>query len=574
MASTDPVVTGNETAMQIALQTVEKKVRNLEKRKGKLDGYREDNRKGKELNDDQKAAIAKYDEVMQNLEFARELQQQFKTMIVDEERSSKKKLKKEAVERAKVESGRLASILTFQKIIMALSKPKVLEQFKSGENKLKMSKEQFGDLEEFVQLVSKVKSLDENDKETVSLAEHLISLAEAKPKKAVGKTSYKDLNDTFNSMKKSGFNFEEALNKSETETTTTTSTKVEKVSKANNKMTNGSNGNKSDHSTSVSAEATPVQEKSPEPQQHQRQQPVVPMPNAAAPPMFPPPPTMTFVPPTTQQPSINFLQESQIDMESPHMDPAVVMVHHTAPPVTTSAPHFNMYIPTTLAQLQHQQQQFGGHFVPPQQPQQQQQKGAPGFPVSAAAQVQLEQQPQQVMPKSPEEVNQQCLEQVASNEAEKKPPGFSPSQKEVKDEMPPIDDWNEEIAKEEENSENRDRGSRGGRGRGGRGGGQFRGRGGFKRGGGENGYRGNGENGYRGNGENGYRGGRGGGRGRDRDGNFRDREFRSSNRGGKREFDGERGPRGGQRGHRGGGGYRGGNNHQQQNGGYVKENGN
>ena len=102
------------------------------------------------------------------------------------------------------------------------------------------------------------------------------------------------------------------MNKSETETTTTT--KVEKVNKANNKMTNGgSNGNKSDHSTSVSAEATPVQEKSPEPQQL-RQQPVVPMPNAAAQPqpMFPPPPTMTFVPPTTQQPSINFLQESQI----------------------------------------------------------------------------------------------------------------------------------------------------------------------------------------------------------------------------------------------------------------------
>ena len=76
-------------------------------------------------------------------------------------------------------------------------------------------------------------------------------------------------------------------------------------------MMNG-NGSKSDHSSS--AEATPV-EKSPEPQpqhQPQRQQPVVPMPNAAAPPMFPPPPTMTFVPPTTQQPSINFLQESQI----------------------------------------------------------------------------------------------------------------------------------------------------------------------------------------------------------------------------------------------------------------------
>merc|ERR1711953_460519 len=146
MSSTEVIGSPNDSALSLALQTLEKKVRNLEKRKGKLDGYREDDRKGKELNADQKAAIAKYDEVMQNLEFARELQQQFKTMIVDEERSSKKKLKKEAVERAKVESGRLASILTFQKIIMALAKPKVLEQFKSGENKLKMSKEQFGDL--------------------------------------------------------------------------------------------------------------------------------------------------------------------------------------------------------------------------------------------------------------------------------------------------------------------------------------------------------------------------------------------------------------------------------------------
>lgn len=176
---------------------------------GKLDGYREDNRKGKELNPDQKAAIAKYDEVMQNLEFARELQQQFKNMIVEEERSRKKQLKKEALERSKAESSRLATILTFQKIIGALSKPKVFEDFKSGDNKFKLNKEQVADLEEFVTSVSKVKSLDESDKENVSLAEHLISLAEAKPKKAVGKMTYKELNELFNNMKKSGYNFEE-----------------------------------------------------------------------------------------------------------------------------------------------------------------------------------------------------------------------------------------------------------------------------------------------------------------------------------------------------------------------------
>ena len=70
------------------------------------------------------------------------------------------------------------------------------------------------------------------------------------------------------------------------------------------------------------------------------------------------------------------LQESQIDMESPHMDPAVVMVHHTVPPPTTQGPPFNQIFipPTTLAALQQQQQQhFGGHFQ-----QQQQKQGAPG----------------------------------------------------------------------------------------------------------------------------------------------------------------------------------------------------
>ena len=66
-------------------------------------------------------------------------------------------------------------------------------------------------------------------------------------------------------------------------------------------------------------------------------------------------------------------------MESPHMDPAVVMVHHTVPPPTTSGvaagPPFNQIFipPTTLAALQQQQQQHFTHFQ-----QTQQKQGAPG----------------------------------------------------------------------------------------------------------------------------------------------------------------------------------------------------
>ena len=133
-------------------------------------------------------------------------------------------------------------------------------------------------------------------------------------------------------------------------------------------------------------------------------------------------------------------------------------------------------------------------------------------------------QPQQVMPKSPKEVKQ-----VASNEAEKKPP----SQKEVKDEIPPIDDWNEEITKKEENSKKRDRRDLGGQG--GFKGGRKSGNG--YRGNGKKGYRGNGKKGYHGNGKKGYHGngenGSHGDQGRNRDGNFRDSEFHSSNHDGQ-----------------------------------------
>ena len=57
---------------------------------GKLDGYRADRERGKTLNEDQKAAIEKYDEVIGTLEFARELSGQFAKLVVDEDKERKK----------------------------------------------------------------------------------------------------------------------------------------------------------------------------------------------------------------------------------------------------------------------------------------------------------------------------------------------------------------------------------------------------------------------------------------------------------------------------------------------------
>ena len=76
-----------------------------------MDGYRADYQRGKTLNDDQKAAIAKYDEVLQTLEFARELSAQFKTLAIEEEKTRKKQIKKDLQERNKAEIERIASTI-------------------------------------------------------------------------------------------------------------------------------------------------------------------------------------------------------------------------------------------------------------------------------------------------------------------------------------------------------------------------------------------------------------------------------------------------------------------------------
>ena len=53
-------------------------------------------------------------QVLQNLEFARELSGQFKTLALEEEKNRKKQIKKEQQERNKMEIERVASTLEIQ----------------------------------------------------------------------------------------------------------------------------------------------------------------------------------------------------------------------------------------------------------------------------------------------------------------------------------------------------------------------------------------------------------------------------------------------------------------------------
>lgn len=83
------------------LVAAEHKIRNLEKRKQKLDQYRTEQADGKTLNADQLAAVAKYNEVIQQLEFNRELVSCLRQVHQQTIKFIKQELRREVTERNK-----------------------------------------------------------------------------------------------------------------------------------------------------------------------------------------------------------------------------------------------------------------------------------------------------------------------------------------------------------------------------------------------------------------------------------------------------------------------------------------
>jgi hypothetical protein len=93
-ASNDPTSTDPITQ---AVLVLEKKQRNLGKRKEKLEGYEQEAKSGKELHKDQKEALAKYSDVLGQIDCVKELTEQLKK-IQSESIKNQKRLSKQAAE--------------------------------------------------------------------------------------------------------------------------------------------------------------------------------------------------------------------------------------------------------------------------------------------------------------------------------------------------------------------------------------------------------------------------------------------------------------------------------------------
>ncbi|KAG7235835.1 hypothetical protein INR49_002135 [Caranx melampygus] len=125
---------GYDTYIEDGLICLKHKVRNLEKKKLKLEDYKKRLNQGQALNKDQMAAVEKYDEVLHNLEFARELHKTLDGLTESLLRAQRKAVKKEQVAKVEVERRRLSTVLQVQHLLHSLQQEHVRRDLLAGHN--------------------------------------------------------------------------------------------------------------------------------------------------------------------------------------------------------------------------------------------------------------------------------------------------------------------------------------------------------------------------------------------------------------------------------------------------------
>ncbi|GAB6033232.1 hypothetical protein CHUAL_012836 [Chamberlinius hualienensis] len=313
-----------------ALTVVEKKVRNLEKRKARLDLLKT---QGAELHDQQKEALNRYEEVVNTLEFSRDLVKQLTQISQDAAKVQKKQAKRELMEQQAKETVKVREVLMINNVLSTMGDEKIRDDFLNGrDGAVTLSEESLQRLDSLYKMVTPTREIEEDgtpyEQQLVTSSEHLVAILEGKKKEVLG-TTYQALRELLLSIHDCAY-----FKKPEE--------KVEEPAAA----VNGDN-----HAGSETEQPAVVEESEVKP----TDQPVdaveadsEKVETAASDDLatearnFQPEDnsvfsTFTHTKPytdvfTNSQGSFDFLQESQIDPDSPHMDPAVVAAHPMVPP--------------------------------------------------------------------------------------------------------------------------------------------------------------------------------------------------------------------------------------------------
>ncbi|XP_019954328.1 caprin-1a isoform X2 [Paralichthys olivaceus] len=194
-------------AMKQILGVIDKKVRNMEKKKSKLDDYQAKKNKGERLNQDQLDALTKYQEIINNLEFARELQKNFLSLGQEIQKAVKKSARREQLQREEMEQRRLKTVLELQFLLDQLGDDSIRQELKRPDatGSPLLTDADLTSLDEFYKLVGPDRNYDvrlTDQYEEASL--HLWDLLEGHDK-AVAGTTYKSLKDILDKVLLSGY---------------------------------------------------------------------------------------------------------------------------------------------------------------------------------------------------------------------------------------------------------------------------------------------------------------------------------------------------------------------------------
>ncbi|XP_078457652.1 caprin-1 isoform X3 [Lampetra planeri] len=186
---------------------VQHKIRNLEKKKSKLDDYKAKLNDGHALNQDQQEAVAKYMEVVSSLEFARDLLKTFASLNQDVQKVQKKAARREQLLRDEAEQKRLRLVLEVQYILDSLGDGASARlDFLAGQNGAALLLTQ-----EMAYLDDLYKLVNPERVETTSFetqmeqaSQHLWDLVEGKDKPVAG-TTYKILKEVIDRVRECGY---------------------------------------------------------------------------------------------------------------------------------------------------------------------------------------------------------------------------------------------------------------------------------------------------------------------------------------------------------------------------------
>ncbi|KAM4743646.1 caprin-1a isoform 4-T4 [Anableps anableps] len=196
----------SETMKQF-LGVIDKKVRNMEKKKSKLDDYQSRKNKGERLNQDQLEALSKYQEIINNLDFARELQKSFLALGQEVQKAVKKSARREQLQREEMEQRRLKTVLELQYLLDQLGEDGVRQDLKRPDSAGSplLTDADLAAFDEFYKLVGPDRNCDIRLTDQYEEAsQHLWSLLEGRDKPVAG-TTYKSLRETLDKLLISGY---------------------------------------------------------------------------------------------------------------------------------------------------------------------------------------------------------------------------------------------------------------------------------------------------------------------------------------------------------------------------------